>query len=157
MVRFIDKDSSRLSIHSTSGTQLRRIRKARQELHEEGKVVRLSEVAKHLDMTVEDIASSDQAFGSFKEYEDGQHGDALVRNGFDPLALAEQASEQKLVKEMIKALSHREANVLVGRYGLGCTPKTLQELGMSLGITIEGVRQIQSRAEKKLAAMYSHR
>lgn len=157
VVRFVDKDASSLSIHSTTGTQLRRIRKARKELREEGKVVSLSEVAKHLDMTVEEVALSDQAFGSFGEYEDGQHGDALVRTGFDPLESAQAASDQKLVQEMMKSLSHREANVLVGRYGLGCTPKTLQELGESLGITLEGVRQIQSRAEKKLAAIYGAR
>lgn len=157
VVRFVDKDSSRLSIHSTSGTLLRRIRKARQELRDEGKVVSLSQVAKHLDMTIEDISLSDQAFGNFGEYNDVQHGDALVRSGFDPLKSAQDESDQRFVREMMKALSHREANVLVGRYGLGCSPKTLQELGESLGVSLEAVRQIQARAEKKLAGMYGGR
>lgn len=154
VVRFVDKHSSRLSIHSTSGALLRRIRKARQELREEGKVVSLSQVAMNLNVTVEEVALSDQAFGHFGEYDDVHHGDALVHSGFDPAESAEEASDQQLVKEMLKDLSHREANVLVGRYGLGCSPKTLHELGESLGISLEAVRQIQARAEKKLSKLY---
>lgn len=157
VVRFVDKNASRLSIHSTSGALLRRIRKARQELREEGKVVSLSQVAKNLNVTVEAVALSDQAFGHCGEYDDVHHGDALVHSGFDPLEAAEEASDQKLIKEMLKNLSHREANVLVGRYGLGCSPKTLQELGESLGVSLEAVRQMQARAEKKLSALYSPR
>ncbi|MDX1964116.1 MAG: RNA polymerase sigma factor RpoD/SigA [Pirellulales bacterium] len=57
------------------------------------------------------------------------------------------------VMEMIKSMDPREATVLKMRFGLDDhEPKTLKEIGESLGLTRERVRQIETEALAKLAA-----
>ncbi len=54
---------------------------------------------------------------------------------------------------MVEGLNTREASVVRARFGLdGRAQKTLEEIGMDLGVTRERVRQIESSALKKLRA-----
>ncbi len=56
------------------------------------------------------------------------------------------------VMEMLETMDKREATVLRMRFGLGeQDPHTLKEIGESLGLTRERVRQIETEALKKLA------
>jgi len=58
----------------------------------------------------------------------------------------------KHVYRLLKEIPEREANILRMRFGLdGDEPKTLKEIGQTLGLTRERVRQIESEALKKLA------
>lgn len=58
----------------------------------------------------------------------------------------------KHVMEMLHTMDSREATVLRMRFGLGdTTPHTLKEIGESLGLTRERVRQIETEALGKLA------
>jgi RNA polymerase sigma factor (sigma-70 family) len=58
---------------------------------------------------------------------------------------------QEAVKGMLGRLDDRERRIIVSRYGLnGAHEQTLEQLGRELGITKERVRQIESRAQKKL-------
>ena len=58
----------------------------------------------------------------------------------------------KEVQEMLKTMDSREATVLKMRFGLEDTePHTLKEIGESLGLTRERVRQIETEALGKLA------
>ena len=58
----------------------------------------------------------------------------------------------KHVLEMIETMDPREATVLRMRFGLDdCEPHTLKEIGQSLGLTRERVRQIETEALNKLA------
>ncbi len=58
----------------------------------------------------------------------------------------------KHVLEMIETMDAREATVLRMRFGLDdCEPHTLKEIGQSLGLTRERVRQIETEALNKLA------
>jgi RNA polymerase primary sigma factor len=58
----------------------------------------------------------------------------------------------KHVLEMIETMDPREATVLRMRFGLDdCEPPTLKDIGQSLGLTRERVRQIETEALNKLA------
>ena len=58
----------------------------------------------------------------------------------------------KSVMEMLHTMDPREATVLKMRFGLGDTEAhTLKEIGESLGLTRERVRQIETEALSKLA------
>lgn len=154
VVRFLDRDSSILSISRTSGTFARKIRRARLNLEQEGKVVSLTDVARELNVAAKDVSACEEAFGSWSEYSEVIHVDAGSVGGGNPEVLCSKADDKELVREMLSKLTNREAQVLAGRYGLGCSPKTLDEIGQSLGVTLEAVRQTQVRAEKKLFGLY---
>jgi len=56
------------------------------------------------------------------------------------------------VMQMLETMDEREATVLRMRFGLeGHDPRTLKEIGESLGLTRERVRQIETEALRKLA------
>ena len=56
-----------------------------------------------------------------------------------------------LVNNLLSRLTHRERTVLIRRYGLeGEEPQGLRQVGKSLGISYERVRQIQNEAIGKL-------
>ena len=60
----------------------------------------------------------------------------------------------KRLWELLDQLPERSRNVLINRTGLeGLDPKTLERIGKDLGISREGVRQIQNTAMKKLRRM----
>ncbi len=55
------------------------------------------------------------------------------------------------IRQLLDRLSERERTVLRLRYGLdGGPPQTMREVGQRLGLTAEGVRQIELRALAKL-------
>jgi RNA polymerase sigma-32 factor len=63
--------------------------------------------------------------------------------------LDEQQMLQEKVREALSLLTKRERQVVEGRFFSGSV-KTLQEVGNSLGITRERVRQLENNAKKKL-------
>ena len=63
----------------------------------------------------------------------------------------EQVSLRKALEDVMKELRPREKEVIRARYGLDSgVEKTLEEVGKMLGVTRERVRQIESKAIKKL-------
>jgi len=63
----------------------------------------------------------------------------------------EEKSVSKLLRQIIKKLAPREAEILTARYGLnGGRQKTLDEVGEQFQVTRERVRQLQNRALRKL-------
>lgn len=52
--------------------------------------------------------------------------------------------------KVLGTLTPREADVIVHRYGLRTTKKTLETIGKTHGVGRERIRQIQAKAERKL-------
>jgi RNA polymerase primary sigma factor len=68
-----------------------------------------------------------------------------------PYELTSRQLMQENVREVIASLSDREAKVLKMRFGLdGQKPMTLEEVGREFGVTRERIRQIESKALRKL-------
>jgi RNA polymerase primary sigma factor len=69
----------------------------------------------------------------------------------DPFVMLRDKTMRQEVRELIKELDEREAEILTLRFGLdGNKPKTLEEVGRKFKVTRERVRQIQNIALAKL-------
>jgi RNA polymerase sigma factor (sigma-70 family) len=69
-------------------------------------------------------------------------GGRLDTNDHDP--------DREEIDDLLNRLSIREHKVIAGHFGLAGDRQTLEEIGEKLGITKERVRQIESRALRKL-------
>ena len=95
--------------------------------------------------------SLDQPVG---EAEDAVFGDFVAGEGPLPEEQVELSLRSQALKEALEALSERERQVVVLRYGLtDAEPKTLEEIGRRLGLTRERVRQIELDSLKRLASL----
>ncbi len=86
-------------------------------------------------------------------------GDDLILEDYIPSKNDNIMMEQKVnnhllkndVKELLKCLTPKERDIIIGRYGLDIGyPMTLQELGDKFGYSKERIRQLEVRALKKL-------
>jgi RNA polymerase primary sigma factor len=67
-----------------------------------------------------------------------------------------RSSFQEQIRAMVGELDEKERDVIKMRFGLdGDEPRTLQEIGETLGLSRERIRQIESKAKEKLRR--SHR
>jgi len=95
--------------------------------------------------------SLDQPVG---ETEDAVFGDFVAGDGPLPEEEVEVSLRSQALKEALEALTDRERQVVVLRYGLAdADPKTLEEIGRRLGLTRERVRQIELDSLKRLASL----
>jgi RNA polymerase primary sigma factor len=95
--------------------------------------------------------SLDQPVG---ETEDAVFGDFVAGDGPLPEEQVEVSLRSQALREALEALSDRERQVVVLRYGLAdAEPKTLEEIGRRLGLTRERVRQIELDSLKRLASL----
>jgi RNA polymerase primary sigma factor len=75
-------------------------------------------------------------------------------NAESPYENLEGRTVTRMLREMVKTLTSREAEILSGRFGLdGEDTLTLEDLGQRIGVTRERVRQIETAALKKLRRM----
>jgi RNA polymerase primary sigma factor len=69
----------------------------------------------------------------------------------DPAEMAERQNVRQMVRSLLDNLSDREARILRKRFGI-CERRdyTLEEVGRSLSLTRERIRQIEAKALEKL-------
>jgi RNA polymerase sigma factor (sigma-70 family) len=96
--------------------------------------------------------SLDQPVG---EDEDAVLGDFVPGEGPLPEDEVEQALRSEALATALGALTEREKQVIVLRYGLGgADPMTLEHIGRTLDLTRERVRQLELHALNRLAEMH---
>ncbi len=149
----------RVPVHMTEAYQ--RVTKATRRLAQRlGRTPSLGEVAGVVDSTIDRVAQTIQSFQDVVslEYPIGD-GDTLLGD-FIHDKEAPRADSQVGLKEMTRevaralgALSPREAAVIRLRFGIGQgEAMTLEEVGQTLGVTRERIRQIEEKALMKLRA-----
>ncbi|MCG8348450.1 MAG: sigma-70 family RNA polymerase sigma factor [Chloroflexales bacterium] len=148
----------RLPVHL--GERLLQVSRARQRLVQTlDRDPTHDEVARELGLTPEQVVRAEQAAMtpySLDEPQNDEYQNALADTLSDinePTPL-EQVSEQLLRDDLNEAMSHltwRERCILELRYGLhGRHPLTLEQIGKTLRLTRERVRQLENEALKKL-------
>jgi RNA polymerase primary sigma factor len=118
-----------------------------------------AEIARKADLSEEEVETLRLAAGedlslSSAVGEDGnlELGDMLEQDTIPPVELEMmRASFAERIQAMVSDLDEKERDVIRMRFGLdGEDPRTLQEIGESLGLSRERIRQIESRAKEKL-------
>jgi RNA polymerase nonessential primary-like sigma factor len=110
------------------------------EVHEVAALLAMAETPRSLDASI-DRSDDDHTLGE-------SMADELA---IDPPGVTQDHEVERLLNNWIDALSHREKEVLEGRFGLhDRDPETLEVLSDRLGLTRERVRQIQNEALLKL-------
>ena len=95
--------------------------------------------------------SLNQTVGSDDE---GELGDLFAdSDAEDPFEEAEESLRKQGVRRGLEALPERERRILEFRFGFAGDPWTLEAIGEELGLTRERVRQLESQALTRLAAM----
>ena len=135
------------------------VRASRRLVQEFGREPLPEEVAKRLNMPVEKVKSVlkaaqepislDRPIG---EDEDSNLGDFIEdTTAINPAHSAAFAMLQEQMTNVLSTLTRREEKVIRLRFGLGdgC-PRTLEEVGAIFNVTRERVRQIESKALRKL-------
>lgn len=160
--RAVDNQAGLIRIPVHMREKIRHVKRQRRDLELQlGREPRISElagvvgldpaeVAFLLDID-KDVLSLDRPVGN--DTDGLQLADLLAdgaRSEFD--IAVDQTAHQELVAQFLALLSAREREVLIRRFGLDDgEPDTLEKIGQSWGVTRERVRQIESKALKKLA------
>ncbi len=155
----------RLPVHKRDA--IRRMKRTKQEMYKTlGREPTDEELAEELGITPRDLAelqrlairtiSLDQPVGEDEETTLGE----LIVDGEapTPFDVASLSQLREDVRTALESLNEREREVLYLRYGLdGGEMRTLQEVAEALGVTRERVRQIESRALRKMRSPRARR
>ncbi|NEP78167.1 MAG: RNA polymerase sigma factor SigC [Okeania sp. SIO3C4] len=147
----------RLPVHITE--KLNKIKKAQRKISQEkGRIAKLEDIAQELNMTPAQIRevllkvprsiSLETKVGSDK---DTELGELLETEDASPEEILMRESLVQTLKGLLEDLTQREKSVISMRYGLGDgNPYSLSEIGRSLKLSRERVRQIEAKALQKL-------
>ena len=147
----------RVPVHQTEASHriLRVMRKLCQQL---GRPARLDEVARVLRMRPERLRETVQAFQEPVALEtpigdgDTQFGDVIPdHQAVPPDANVHRSELTEQLDRILSTLTPREQTVIRLRFGIGYDEgSTLEQVGQSLSVTRERIRQIEAKALKKL-------
>lgn len=147
----------RLPVHVTE--KLNRIKKVQQEIAtNEGRIASISDLSRALGISEETVrltlmrvprsVSLETRVG---KDQDTQLGDLLEDSHATPEQTLTKNSLHNDLEELLSELTAREAEVIRRRFGLeDDNPLTLAEIGETMGLSRERVRQIETRALLKL-------
>ena len=147
----------RLPVHVTE--KLNRIKKVQQEIAtNEGRIASISDLSRALGISEETVrltlmrvprsVSLETRVG---KDQDTQLGDLLEDSHATPEQTLTKNSLHSDLEALLSELTAREAEVIRRRFGLeDDTPLTLAEIGETMGLSRERVRQIETRALLKL-------
>jgi len=105
---------------------------------------------------VQDIMDSyQQPFSLDSSIDEGgetQFGDFIKdEEAFSPLQISERQSSNQALSRLLRVLTPKEELVIRRRFGIGYDEdSTLENIGITLGVTRERIRQIETQALKKL-------
>ena len=126
----------------------------------DGEGVRVEDVAALLGRDVQEVAQllamaeTPKSLDAVVDRSDDEHtlADFMADEmAADPTGVTQNHEVERLLANWIDTLTHREKEVLEGRFGLHQRePETLEVLSDRLGLTRERVRQIQNEALSKL-------
>lgn len=147
----------RIPVHQTEASHriLRVMRRLGQQF---GRPARLDEVAHVLRMRPERLRETVQAFQEPVALEtpigdgDTQFGDVIPdRQAVSPDAHVHRGELTEQLDRILSTLTPREQTVIRLRFGIGYDEaNTLEQVGQSLSVTRERIRQIEAKALKKL-------
>jgi len=138
------------------------VRIERQLVQRLGREPRPDEIAAELELTTAEVREIVRVAQSPVSLEKpiGEEGDArlgeLVEDELaeSPLEVASVSLRSEDIEHALAALPERERQVIELRFGLhDGRPRTLEEVGRSLGVTRERIRQIESTTLKRLASL----
>ncbi|WP_038016765.1 RNA polymerase sigma factor SigC [Synechococcus sp. PCC 7335] len=147
----------RLPVHITE--KLNKIKKAQRKISQtQGRTAKAEDIAKELDMTVAQIrevllkvprsVSLDTKVGKDR---DTELGDLLETEDISPEDRLMRESLKRELHQLLTDLTTREQEVITLRFGLDDgVPYSLAEIGRTLELSRERVRQIESKALQKL-------
>jgi RNA polymerase sigma factor (sigma-70 family) len=159
VARAIDDRGATIRVPLQSAAQIRRLRAVRRDIAERtGEAPTVAELAGKLEMSelavtrrldaAEVSCSLDDRIGDDAEL---TFADVLVaRDQASPEDDARRSGARAIVLSLVSELSERESDVIRSRFGFGCDPETLEEIGSRLGVTRERVRQLEQRALARL-------
>ena len=147
----------RLPVHITE--KLNKIKKAQRKISQtQGRTAKVEDIARELDMTVAQVrevllkvprsVSLDTKVGKDR---DTELGDLLETEDISPEDRLMRESLKRDLQQLLTDLTAREQEVITLRFGLGDgVPYSLAEIGRTLELSRERVRQIESKALQKL-------
>lgn len=148
----------RIPVHmvETASKMHKAIRKLTQELEREPQV---EEIAAEMGVSVDKIkflfeANRDPLSldNRVNDEDDATVGDLVADHSAEipGMSIIKEDNKRQVIA-ILDTLSEREKEVMVMRFGLeDDTPKTLEEIGTHFGVTRERIRQIESKALRKL-------
>ena len=147
----------RLPVHITE--KLNKIKKAQRKISQtEGRTAKIEDIANELEMTPAQVrevlqkvprsVSLDTKVGKDR---DTELGDLLETEDVSPEEQLMRESLKRDLQQLLTDLTTREQEVITLRFGLGDgVPYSLAEIGRTLELSRERVRQIESKALQKL-------
>jgi RNA polymerase primary sigma factor len=148
----------RVPVHMVEAIN-KQMRTSRQLVQELGREPTMEEIAKRMDIPVEQVRKAKkiaQLPVSFEtpvgEDEDARLGDFVEDKGLtSPSDAAIQLNMREQLGNMLKTLTPREERIIRMRFGLeDGSEHTLEEVGQTFSVTRERIRQIEAKALRKL-------
>lgn len=159
IVQALNEQGSTVKMPVKHTTYLYKINSATEKLTKElGRAPSVEEISKATDIPaeeIEEVLMASKSYLSLDNYIGNDEDKTFLDSIEDEDSNVEKVIIAKALKssidEIISSLDPREAEIIIKRYGFdGGQPQTLEELGESMGVSRERVRQLENRALEKL-------